>query len=300
MPGSTSTRKAAAMAGLIACALSLPAAAAVNDVFPTDYAALQDGMTSLSLYAFSQRLSGPWRDGSPSPSGQLDVRLLALRLSRSFSVGESGQYSLAPVVVLPWADGEASGLPLAFGKQASGQGDLRVGLTFWHHVDRVNREFSTVGVFVGLPTGDYDPNRLLNAGENRTRLVLSAGWLRHLGPRWVADIATEVAATGDNRAYLGSRVLSQDVSYAATGWLRYRITPSLHWMGGAQINRGGASYVDGTLSTGAPDNTRLSTGLLLFGADQQQWILRYSRDAAVRNGFRMENEVTLRYSVSFR
>lgn len=300
MPGPTRTRTAAAVASLAACALALPAAAAVNDILPTDYAALQEGTTNLSLYALNQRLSGPWRDGRLSTNGQLDLRLLALRLSRSFSVGENGQYALAPVLVLPWADGEASGLPPVFGKQASGQGDLRVGLTFWHHVDRVNREYGTVSVFVGLPTGDYDPTRVLNVGENRTRVVLSAGWLTQLGPRWVADVATEVAAYGDNRAYLGSRVLSQDVSYAATGWLRYRVTPALHWMGGAQVNRGGASYVNGTLSTGAPDNTRLSTGLLLFTADQQQWILRYSRDATVRNGFRMEDEVTLRYSVSFR
>lgn len=300
MSATTRLRHAATLAGLTACALALPAAAAVNDVLPTDFAALADGTNNLSLYAFNQRLSGPWRDGSLASAGQLDVRLLALRLSRNFSVGENGQYSLSPVLVLPWADAEASGLPVAFGKQSRGQGDVRLGLTFWHHVDRVNREFRTVGVFVGLPTGDYDPTRLLNAGENRTRVVLSAGWLTQLGPRWVADVATEVAAYGDNRAYLGSRVLSQDVSYAATGWLRYRITPALHWMSGAQINRGGASYVNGAPSTGAPDNTRLSTGLLLFTADQQQWILRYSRDTTVRNGFRMEDELTLRYSVSFR
>lgn len=290
-----------AAAGLAACLAALPAAAAVNDVLPTDYVALPGGITNLSVYALHQRLAGPWRNGQPASNGELDVNLFALRLSRPFPVGEHGQYALAPVLVLPWADGESSGaLPAVFGKRASGQGDLRVGLSFWHHIDRANREYSAVSAFVSLPTGDYNSSQILNAGENRTRLVLSGGWLRQLGKHWVTDIVPEVAFYGDNRAYLGNRVLSQNVSYALTGWLRYRITPTLQWMGGAQVNRGGASYTNGTLSTGAPNNTRLSTGLLLFTAEQQQWILRYSRDVATDNGFRLENEFTLRYSVSFR
>lgn len=301
MRGSPTPPLAAAALALIASATALPATAAVNDVLPTDYVALQEGTTNLSLYAFNQRLSGPWRDGNLSLRGELDVNLVALRLSRTFSVGEQGKYALAPVIVLPWADGEARGLPaLPFGRQASGQGDLRVGLSFWHHIDRVNREYSTLTVFAMLPTGDYNPSQLLNAGENRTKLVLSAGWLRQLGARWVLDIGPELAFYGDNRAYLGNRVLSQDPSFALTGWLRYRITPALQWMNGAQLNRGGASYANGTLATGAPNNTRLSTGLLLHTSSQQQWILRYSRDVSADNGFRLENELMLRYSVSFR
>lgn len=292
----------ATLVALSAGAASLPAAAAVNDVLPTDYVALPDGSNNLSLYGLKQRMTGPWRDGRLSSRGELDVNLFAVRLSRTFALGEQGQYALAPVLVLPWADGESSSnLPAFFGLRASGQGDVRLGLTFWPHVDRVQREYSAVSAFISLPTGDYNPLQILNPGENRTRLVLSGGWLRQLGKHWVTDIVSEVAFYGDNQAYLGDKVLHQDVSYALTGWLRYRITPSLHWMGGAQLNRGGASRTtDATVSNGAPNNTRLSTGLMLFTADQQQWILRYSRDATVDNGFRLADEFTLRYSVSFK
>ncbi len=288
-------------AALAASVVTLPAVAAVNDVMPTDYVALPGGATNISLYALQQRQSGPWRDGRRTSNGELDITLLALRVSHPFSVGENGRYALAPVLVLPWADGESSGtLPAVFGRNASGQADVRLGLSFWHHIDRANREYSALSVFASLPTGDYNPAQILNPGENRTKLVLSGGWLRQLGKRWVTDIVPEVAFYGDNRAYLGNKVLSQDVSYALTGWLRYRITPALHWMGGAQINRGGASYTDGVLSTGAPNNTRVSTGLLLFTAEREQWIVRYARDAATDNGFRLDDEITLRYTVSFK
>ncbi len=290
---------AAALSTALLALLPLAAHSAANDVFPTDYIALPDRSTNLTFYLQQQSLSGPWRDGRQLAAGGLDVRLAAVRVSRHYSVGENGRQTIAPVLVLPWASGEASGLPVGFGRQASGAGDVRVGLSYWFHVDREHGEYSGLTLLATLPTGDYDPARALNVGENRHRLVLSAGLMRQLNKRWVLDLSPEVAFHGDNRAYLGNQVLSQQASYALTGWLRYRIAPALQWMGGAQINRGGATRADGVPATGAPDNTRLATGLLMFAPGRQQWILRYARDVETRNGFRLGDELTLRYLVSF-
>lgn len=298
-------RPARSLIGLsTACMLAtapLCAHAAQNDFFPTDYVALPDGGMNVAVYAATQSLNGKWNNGvRTSPLGEIDTRLLAIRASRHFSVGDQGQYTIAPVVVLSTADSRAdTEHPVLIGKQASGFGDLKLGVAFWPYVDRVNREYFLTAAFVSLPTGDYDKSQILNIGENRIKTILSAGWMKTLGERWVVDLASEVAFFGDNKSYLSAYTLSQDTAYAVTGTARYKLTPSLHWYSSAQLNRGGATQFNGNV-TGAPENTRLALGALLFTSDTTQLQLRYAQDVAISNGYRTTNEVVLRWSTVFR
>lgn len=293
------TRRAACAA--LALAGAAPAFAAQNDLLPTDLIALPDRQLNLALYAAQQSMTGPWRDGQQQLAGEAAIRLTALRVVRHFSVGEQGRYTVAPVAILTAADASANAtLAAVAGREASGVGDLRVGTSFWFHVDRENREYATATLLMTLPTGDYRSSQLLNIGENRIKTVLSLGWMKPLSQRWVLDLSPEVAVFGDNERYLGQRRLSQDVAYAMTATLRHRTTAAWHWYGSAQVNRGGATRVDGQAGTGAPDNTRLALGTLLFTGDGEQWQLRYARDVEASNGFRTDGELVLRWSQVFR
>jgi hypothetical protein len=277
--------------------------AAQNDFFPTDYVALPDGGLNIAAYAAHQTLTGPWANGARTAPGELTTNLLAVRVSRHFSVGEKSQYTLAPVMVLTAADTNRNTTLSALGQPVSGFGDLRLGAAFWPYVDRANREYVLTGVFVSLPTGDYQSSQRLNIGENRIKTVLVAGWMKTLGERWVLDLAPEVAFFGDNKRYAGADTLSQDTAYALTGTARYKATPSWHWYGSAQINRGGATRREGTITgtvTGAPENTRLALGTLLFTGENSQIQLRYAQDVEISNGFRNARELVLRWSVVFR
>jgi hypothetical protein len=279
--------------------------AAQNDFFPTDYVALPAGTTNIAVYAVQQTLNGPWQDGARRAfAADAKTHLLALRVSRLFAVGEQDQYTIAPVMVLSTADSQAS-TPLSsfVGKTASGLGDLRLGTAFWFHADRVNRNYALASLFVVLPTGDYSSAQTLNIGENRVKTILSMGWMQTLNQRWVLELAPEVAFFGDNPDYRylnATKRLSQDIAYAATGSLRYKFTPSFHVYASAQLNRGGATQLDGDTYTGAPNNTRAMVGALLLTADNSQLQLRYAQDTQWSNGFRNEGEFALRWSVFFR
>ncbi len=273
---------------------------AVNDIFPTDFVALPAGMANVTVYGASQQSEGPYRNGRLQIPGEANLNLVAMRIAKQFAVGPEGKYAAAPVAVLSYGDiSPDRRLTSAMGSGASGMGDLRLGGAFWFHVDRTNREYGAVAMSVSLPTGTYDSSRSFNAGENRFKYVLSAGWLQQLGKRWVMDISPEIAFYGDNDDYRGNRRLSQSVSYALTGYLRYRLDPKLHLMGGAQINRGGATRLDGVPLSGAPDNTRLYAGIVLLSGQNSNLQLRYARDVSIENGFRSTGDMTLRYAISF-
>ncbi len=287
--------------GLCLALAGAQAAAAQNDFqFPTDFVALSDGAVNVAAYAVRQNLSGSWREGVKLPNGEVATDLFAIRATRHFSVGDGGKYTIAPVMVMTAAEMDSSvPVHVSTGRQASGFGDLRLGSAFWFHVDRANREFGMASLLFTLPTGDYRQGQALNVSENRWKAVLSLGWMQQLGRGWVWELAPEVAFFGDNDRYLSTRRLSQDVAYAVTGTLRYRFTPAVHGYVTAQVNRGGATQVNGRPAMDAPDNTRFAVGALLFAGDGHQLQLRYARDASIQNGFRNDGELVLRWSRVF-
>ncbi len=286
----------------VMCGLgSLSAYAAQNDQLPTDLVALPDGSINVAVYASHQSLSGPWMDGSKLRPGEGSVTLGAFRINRHFVFGDNDKYSIAPVMALTTVSSEADAkLVTASGREASGFGDLRLGTVFWFHKDNVNREYANASVFFSLPTGDYEPAKAVNVGENRMKTILSMGWMQPLGSHWVLDLIPEIAFFGDNTRYLGNRRLSQDTAYAMTGMLRYKATPKLHWYTTAQLNRGGETQLDGVRRTGAPNNTRVAVGAILFGSNNHMLQLRYSRDVQIDNGYRTDGEMAVRWSTYFK
>ena len=282
------------------CLTSAAASAAVNDVYPTDFIALPNGSVNVTIYSTHQKVRGPYTDGVRTVAGEASINQFALRASRVFAVGSNQQYAWAPVAVLTYADVNTNtALDTRRASDISGIGDLRLGNAFWFHIDRQNRTYGMVSLFVSLPTADYNTSRTLNVAENRMRYVLSAGWMQPIGGKWLIDISPEVAVYGEDDRYLGTRIRTQDTSYALTTYLRYRQSDVWQFYGGAQINRGGATQVGGTEITGAPNNTRIYVGSMLFTSPKQQWQLRYSRDVQIDNGLRSEGEISLRYLVSF-
>ena len=284
---------------------SVPAlsAAAVNDIYPTDNIPLPDGRKNVALYALNQEGSGLYTKGTRFPSGEISANLYALRIGRHYSFGDKGQYTFGPMAVLSWGEQTPDKTLKTYTfNEASGYGDLRLGSSVWFHIDRENREYAMVSASVLMPTGTYDKTKLLNMGENRYRYVLSAGWMRSLNERWVFDLSPEVVYYGDNTEYLVNRKRSQDVSYALTGILRYRLTPAFHLYGGAVFNGGGATQVTslvGTTRTEGPGNTRVNAGMMLIDAGKQQLHMRISQDVSGDNGFRLDREIALRYSAFF-
>ena len=279
--------------------ICLPNHAAVNDVFPTDYIALKDGTLNSTFYLSHRELKGPYSKGDKLFNGAVDSDLAAIRLSYHMNIGQ--HYTFAPVAVMSWVNSQSS-LGVAskvFGDETKGLTDLRLGGSFWFHRDYDKRQYAAVSLIAAIPTGHYDEHQILNAGENRWKWILGGGIIFPIGERLVIDLSPEVAWYGDNNDYLVQNKLEQEVSYALTGYLRYKFTPDFQLVTGAQVNRGGANAINGIDQHNAPENTRLSVGILYVTSNKDQWQLRYSNDLNAQYGFRTTNEVTLRLTSQF-
>lgn len=276
---------------------ALPAAAAVNDVFPTDYAAANPGTWNLSTYAYDRGQEGPYKAGNPVGGVKLHSRIGALRLSRS---SEVAGMTVAPMVALSGVVAHAN-QPLApsFQRRGSGFGDFRFGATAWLVNDRPNRRWIGLTGSALVPTGTYNPRNSFNAGENRWRWVAMAGWVEGIGERLTIDLSQELAWYGRNDHYIGNNKLTQDMTWAVTGYLRWKAEDNLQLFTGGQINGGGVTRVNGVRQNNPAEYSRLYLGGIYSVDTKTHLNLRFGRDLAFENGLKTRHELTLRLITLF-
>lgn len=94
------------------------------------------------------------------------------------------------------------------------------------------------------PTGEYNPQQLLNIGENRYKSTLNIGYIQKLSDNVLLELSPELALYGSNNNRFG-QTLEQRPSYALTSILRYNQTPQLTLFSGFQQNYGGETSFGG-------------------------------------------------------
>lgn len=275
-----------------------PAQAAVNDIFPGDFYPLEPGASTVSLYAFDRTHQGPYVQGRKALDGRIDSTAYALRLTHGYRAADT---TFSAVAVLSGLNAVTSPAPLSglLGKEAQGLADLRLGLTAWLINDKASANYLTLSGMLIAPTGAYDHGQVLNPGEHRWKSILFGGWQKDITPKILFELSPEVVWYGENTDYPGKRTLAQRLSYALTGYLRWRVSPAWHVHVGSQLNRGGATHIDALAQNNPANNTRFMAGMTWFLPGQQQLILRAARDAGIDNGFRLNREIALRYQIAF-
>lgn len=269
--------------------------AAVNDVLPADYFPLTTGTSTVAVYGYERKASGYYAQNRKQADGELNTEILALRVGHFFEL--AGQ-PVSVIAVLPWAKAgvEPAGLATVFGKDSRGMGDLRLGATGWLFSNRNSGQYLGVTAMVSLPTGDYERAQILNIGENRYKATLSVGWIQPVGNSLNLEITPELAWFGENSDYMNGNKLEQKVSYALTGYLRYRLTPNWQIHTGGQLNYGGETRINGADRNDVPDNSRIMFGTT-YNSDNRkhQWIVRVAKDMEIKNGFKTDAELLARY-----
>ena len=269
--------------------------AAVNDILPADYFPLSKGTNTLAVYAYDRKASGYYVQGTKQADADLVTQILALRVGRFFEIAGK---PVSVIVVLPWAKADIgpSALAAAFGKTASGMGDLRLGITEWVLSDRTSGQYLGVSAMASLPTGDYDRRQPLNIGENRYKATLSLGWIQPLGNSLNLELAPEIAWFGDNSDYVGGTRLKQNSAYALTGYLRYKAAQNWQFHAGGQVNYGGDTRINGIDQNNPPGNTILMLGTTFQSNDRKhQWIFRLAKNTEIKSGFNTDAELLIRY-----
>lgn len=281
------------LAAVVALASAMPAQAAVNDIFPGDFAALPEGAHAATLYYFHREFEGWHAKGEKRAPGTVRSDVAALRWVR---YGRLGGFKVAPVAVVSASDTRVAEGPLrtALGTGAQGFGDLRLGASLWLIERPESGDFLGVTALLMPPTGTYRSGQALNIGENRWKATLNLGWVGKPAAKWTFDISPEIAWYGSNDDYVGERHLEQRPSWALTAYLRHHPRPGLQLFAGAQANGGGETRIDGIPQDNAAGNMRQYLGLAWVPAPSNQLALRYGRDSAIRNGLLNQHEVTLR------
>lgn len=287
------SRTRTTLLAILALASAMPAQAAVNDIFPGDFAALPEGADAVTLYFYHREFDGLYARGEKRAPGTVRSDVAALRWVR---YGRLGGFKVAPIAVLPASVSRVEDGPLrpALGARAEGFGDLRLGASLWL-IDRPESgDFLGVTAMLMPPTGAYRSGQVLNAGENRWKATLNLGWVGKPAPGWTFDVSPEIVWHGSNEDYAGGRHLDQRPAWALTGYLRYHPRPALQLFAGAQANGGGETRIGGIPQDNEARNTRQYLGAAWSPAPGNQLAIRYGRDSAIRNGLLNRHELSLR------
>jgi len=233
----------------------------------------------------------------------LNADLYILRYARSFDI--AGRNS-AIQLLQPYADVSASFDNARFfdgTKHNGGMGDTQV--VFVHNLfggPALSKEefaqwtpetFLTSAVWLTVPNGDYDKDRVINIGANRWVVKPEIAFGHPIGPTWL-ELNTWVSLYGDNNDYQGNSKLEQDPLYAIEGHYSYTINRALWVSLDATWNKGGETKVDGVKQDNEQENTLLGASLGFMLSPQFGGLVAYSDTVSEQTGSPDVNTWTLR------
>jgi len=147
------------------------------------------------------------------------------------------------------------------------------------------RHRTTVGATFSFtaPTGQYDPNKLVNLGTNRWSFKPEIGLSHSFARRWIFDAYGGVAFFTDNSQFLG-KARSQDPLFSTQVHLSYTLRPRLWAALDGTFYAGGQSTVGNVLNDDRVQNVRLGGTISIPLTQHQSLKVSYSTGAIVRIG----------------
>jgi hypothetical protein len=269
------------------------ATASAQDLEPRAYSSSPVGSTFLVVGL--SRSSGSVVVDPTLPVSDIEAGINAtvVGLARAFKVGN--RLVLASTV-LPYTWGTVEG---RVGEDArtvhrSGLADLRVKVSanLWGPPAMSAAEFvrakprTVVGASFTLaaPSGQYDPTKLINLGNNRWAFKPEVGTSHPIG-RWDLDAYLGVWFFTDNTAYFpGTAHRSQDPIVATQGHLSYTFARRAWAAFDATYYVGGRSTVSGGDPSERQSNTRIGATVAVPVGRRQSIKGSFSTGAATRTG----------------
>lgn len=138
-------------------------------------------------------------------------------------------------------------------------------------------------VKIVAPTGDYDPNKLINIGSNRWAIKGELGYIIPLRPRWLLELDLGGWIIGDNDDFLGVTREQQPIVSSQIHLVR-RFRPGF-W-GSLDLNYyiGGRSTIGGEPVADLQRNSRLGGTLVIPFRGRHAFKLGYSTGVVTESG----------------
>ncbi|HVM80067.1 MAG TPA: transporter [Stellaceae bacterium] len=192
----------------------------------------------------------------------IDSEVLAY--SRTFPMfGRTASIGIA----LPFVEGTVSGNVMESAKQVTRQGmddiGLRFGINFLGSPALTPAEFArreprtSIGASLAIfaPTGDYNPNHLINIGSNRWAFKPELGFSQPIGD-WFVDGSAGIWFFGENGNFFGGHSRGQEPLGLLQAHVGYNFRPGLWLAGDASYFVGGESSLDGVSGHDTLRNSR--------------------------------------------
>jgi len=211
-------------------------------------------------------------------------------------------------VELPYSAGNTKGLLLGepASRDFSDFGDLSVGLNInLRGAPTMNREefmafradprpLIGASLKVQIPTGHYDPDRLINVGTNRWAARLKLGTVMKLKSTWLLELSASTWLFGDDNDFIMGKKEQEPIFAAETNIIK-RIRPGLWASLDITYYTGGRQTIDGNPLRDEQRNVKLGGTLVVpflkrhaikigyadgiitrFGNDFSQFIVSYN------------------------
>jgi Putative MetA-pathway of phenol degradation len=207
----------------------------------------------------------------PLTNANLQTHNTVLAYARSIEVGgQSGKLDV--IVPYAWLSGDAEYAGQPVERETSGFGAplLRLSMNFIGAPALSVKEFADyqqeliVGgsLQVGLPTGQYDADKLVNIGSNRWFVKPELGVSKAWGPL-ALELATAATIFGGNEDFFGGQLLEQDPIYSFQGHLVYTFHSGIWAALTGTYFTGGRTTVDGVTENDLQKTTRAGVTLAL-------------------------------------
>ena len=138
-------------------------------------------------------------------------------------------------------------------------------------------------LIVVIPTGQYDPRRLVNLGSNRWAFKPEVGVSRAAG-RWTVEVAGGVWLFTKNKNFFGGVQREQKPLTAFQGHLIYTVRPRMWVALNGTYYTGGRTNINGVVNDDAQRNSRLGATFSMPLDKRQSIKVAWARGMTARFG----------------
>jgi len=274
------------------CCLLCAAGAEAQELEPRAYSPSPVGVNFV-LAGFARSTGEVLTDPSlPIQDIEADLNAGLAGYGRTFGI-LGHQASILVAVPYIWGDISGNVFEEARSVTRSGLGDTKLrlsvnliggeALTPKEFMKRTPKTTLGASLSISLPTGQYDPDKLINIGTNRWAFKPEIGLTIPHGP-WMFDMFAGIWLFSANPDFFGGVHREQDPMPTLQGHVSYTFRPRLWLAFDSTYYFDGVTSADGIPANDRKDNSRVGLTLSLPAGKAQSIKFNYSRGATARLG----------------
>jgi len=239
--------------------------AAAQEMEPRTYSPAPSG-TQFVLLSYGHQSGDVLLDSSlPLKDVTVKLNVASFGYGRTFNFA-GRQANVAVLVPYIWGTAQGTIFEDQINVRRSGGGDLRVrfstllkggeALAPKEFAQRKPTTIIGASVSIVVPTGQYDPARLVNPGSNRWAFKPEIGISKPNG-RWTFEGMGGIWLFTTNKSFLGNSRRSQKPMASFQGSVIYTLRPRMWISGNATFYRGGSTVLNDTANEDLQRNARI-------------------------------------------